>query len=88
MVPYTCPEAGSTIAGAMTRSVPSSQWIGSGASESAVADMGEGRSELLSSMRATVAQNRPDAASTTFFEWVDSNIQVIADPLPDVSNFY
>lgn len=76
VVPYTLP-ATSTIAGAMGQASASSKWLAKQSPKDVASDLGTGsgidktQAALLRTMRTSVEQNRPEAASTAFFEWAE-----------------
>lgn len=72
VVPFTTPLT-STIAGAMGRASGSAKWIFQDESlVSQPSELDDSQISLLQTMRTTVDQNRPEGASTAFFEWVQN----------------
>jgi hypothetical protein len=69
IVPFTVPAA-STIANAMGLASHSAKWLlQSESSLPAYSGLDATQVALLQSMRAMIQQNRPEGASTAFFEW-------------------
>lgn len=73
-IPFTVP-ATSTIAGAMGLASNSSKWLTNNESAEASSKMDAGQMTLLRTMRTAVEQNRPEGASTAFFEWTQKQNQ-------------
>jgi hypothetical protein len=71
VVPFAVPRT-STIANAMGRASHNVKWLAQDASQSSstYAELDTSQVALFTSMRAMMDQNRPEAASTSFFEWV------------------
>jgi len=69
VVPFTVPAA-STIANAIGLASHSKKWLlQDESSPSTYSDVDPTQLALLQSMRAMIKQNRPEGASTAFFEW-------------------
>lgn len=67
VVPFTVPAA-STIAGAMGRASHSVKWLVQNETSPSL-ELDASQVALLKLMRTMIEQNRPDGASTAFFEW-------------------
>lgn len=75
VVPFTVPRT-STIANAMGRASHNVKWLAQDASSSSThAELDTSQVALFKSMRDMIDQNRPEAASTTFFEWTQRRKQ-------------
>lgn len=73
VIPFTVPPT-STIANAMGHASNASGWISQDtASATLSSELDATQETLITSMRTMVEQNRPEAASTAFFEWVGSS---------------
>lgn len=68
VVPFTAPTS-STIANAIGRASDGAKWLVRHEVSPYHSDLDPTQTALLKSMRAMMDQNRPEAASTTFFEW-------------------
>ncbi|KAG6861980.1 hypothetical protein C0995_009164 [Termitomyces sp. Mi166 len=69
VVPFTCP-AKSTIANALGQASSGAKWIAQTASSSvAIPSHDPAKAKVLSTMRAAMEKNLPQAANVAFFEW-------------------
>ncbi|KII94615.1 hypothetical protein PLICRDRAFT_47642 [Plicaturopsis crispa FD-325 SS-3] len=67
IVPHTVP-ATSTIANALGRAASAEKWLAS--SDSTPEKTDAGRNKVVADVRSAIAANKPQLASTAFFEWV------------------
>lgn len=73
IIPFSVPPT-STIANAMGCASNNSHWISQDTASAAIfSELDVTQETLVGSMRTMVEQNRPEAASVTFFEWADAS---------------
>ena len=73
IIPFSVPPT-STIANAMGCASNNSHWISQDTASAAIfSELDDTQETLVGSMRTMVEQNRPEAASVTFFEWADAS---------------